>query len=292
MSDAETRILLLENYCLHELLGLIEEFLIEGKVIVNNTVPAETLSDCDLRSNDFMDCVDKVSSDIASGEQLVAGSIILASVCAATDHVGFICEASYDILRLCKWDSSMVLTILHIFAYLGGEKFFDLDNSGLMVTVLKSLVMFLEGGSPSVVTASCLPSINQLHTEFCTNVKCPFLEGAESIDVVACLLLEEIKNCWHQGIKRVDLSDSRFMSDNCNGGQRSNWEAVQCSTDKNNDVTCCLRKCLVSATQPEDALNNVIFCHLSDVLSLVELVANKMVLFSSFHLFMLIFIVL
>ncbi|KAJ1388017.1 hypothetical protein SESBI_39478 [Sesbania bispinosa] len=275
MFDAETRIAFLESYSLHELLGLIEEFLIEGKIIVSNIVPAETLSDCDLGTNDFADCVNKVSFDVASSEQLVAGSIILASVCAATDHVGFICEASYNILRLCKWDSLMVLTVLHIFAYMGGEKLFDLDNFGLMVTVLKSLVTFLEGGSPSVVTASCLPSINQLHTEFCTNVKCPFSRGAESVDVVACLLLEEIKNCWLQGIKQVDLSDSRFMSDNYNVGQRSNQEVVQCAINKSNDAPCCSKKYFISTTQP-DTLKNVAFCHLSDVLSLVELVANKM----------------
>ncbi|XP_027330715.1 uncharacterized protein LOC113846527 isoform X2 [Abrus precatorius] len=274
LSRPETRNLFVENYPLHEFLGLIEDFLIEGKVIVKNRLDAETWSDCDLRANDFRDCVNEVSSDVASNEQLLAGSVILASVCAATDHVGFVCEASYEILRLCKWDSLMVLTILHIFAYLGGEKFFDLDNFGLVMTVLKSLVMSLEHGSLSDGTA-CLPSINQLHTEFCMNVKCPFLEGAESVDVVACLLLEEIKNCWPQGIKRVDLSDSRFMSDTYNAGHCFNQEAAQCAVKKNCDVPCYLKKCVISASPP-DALNNVAFCHLSDVLSLVELVANRM----------------
>ncbi|RDX82345.1 hypothetical protein CR513_36880, partial [Mucuna pruriens] len=272
MSEAETKILFVENYPLHDLLGLIEDFLIEGKVIVNNRIDAETLS-CDLRAKDFLDSVNEVSSDIASSEQLVAASIILASICAAADYVGFIFEASCHIVRLCKWDSLMVLTILHIFAYLGGEKFFNKDAFGLMVTVLKSLIMFLEGGSPFVATA-CLPSINQLHTELCMNVKCPFLEGAQSIDVVACLLLKEIKNNWLQGIKQVDLSDSRFMSDNYNAGQWYNQDAVQCAINENCDVPCS-KKCLNSATQP-DALKNVNFWGLNDVLSLVELVANKM----------------
>ncbi|KAL2973150.1 hypothetical protein AAZX31_14G031400 [Glycine max] len=264
MSVAETRILFVENYSLHELLSLIEDFLIEGKVIVNSGVDAETLS-CDLRANDFLDCVNEVSSNVASSEQLVAASIILASVCAATDYVGFICDASYHILQSCKWDSLMVLTILHIFAYLGGEKFFNIDNFGLMVTVLKSLIMFLEDESPSVASA-CLPSINQLHAELCMNVKCPFSEGAESIDAVVCLLLEEIK--------RINLSDSGLMSDNYNDRQWYNQGAVQCAISKNCDVPC-LKKCLISATQP-DALMNVNFCRLNDVLSLVELVANKM----------------
>ncbi|KAG5064620.1 hypothetical protein AAZX31_02G265500 [Glycine max] len=264
MSVAETRVLFVENYSLHELLSLIEDFLIEGKVIVNNRVYAETLS-CDLRVNDFLDCVNQVSSDVASSEQLAAASIILASVCAATDYVGFICDASYHILQSCKWDSLMVLTILHIFAYLGGEKFFNMDNFGLMVTVLKSLVMFLEDESPSVASA-CLPSINQLHAELCMNVKCPFLEGVESIDAVACLLLEEIK--------RINLSDSRLMSDNYDAELWYNQDAIQCTISKNCDVPC-LRKFSIFATQP-DALRNVNFCRLNDVLSLVELVSNKM----------------
>ncbi|KAK8466937.1 hypothetical protein PHAVU_008G197100 [Phaseolus vulgaris] len=251
MTDAETRILFVENYSLHELLGLIEDFLIQGKIIVNNRVDAETLSS-DLRATDFVNCVNEISSDAASSEQLVAASIILASVCAATDYVGFICDASYHILRSCKLDSLMVLTILHIFSYLGGEKFFNKDNFGLTVTVLKSIIMFLENGRLSVATV-CLPSINQLHAELCMNAKCPFLEGAESIDAVACLLLEEIK--------RVDLSESGFME-------------VQCAIDKNYDVPCS-KKCLISATQP-DTLKTVDCCCLSNVLSLVELVANKM----------------
>ncbi|CAJ2634200.1 unnamed protein product [Trifolium pratense] len=155
------------------------------------------------------------------------------------------------------------------------KKFFDVDNVGLVVTVLKSLVMLLEDESLSDVTAPCLPSINQPHNEFCTSASCPFLEGTESINAIACLLLEEIKNCWPQGMKQVDLSDSGLMPGNDNVGQWSNWEADQCATNKNNVVSGCLKKCLVSDTRPH-ALKNASLCHLSDILSLVELVANKM----------------
>ncbi|MCI53129.1 hypothetical protein A2U01_0074375, partial [Trifolium medium] len=62
---------------------------------------------------------------------------------------------------------------------------------------------------------------------------------------------------------------------NDNVGQRSNWEADQCATNKNNVVSGCLKKCLVSDTRPH-ALKNVILRHLCDIVSLVELVANKM----------------
>jgi hypothetical protein len=152
-----------------------------------------------------------------------------------------------------------------------------MDNFGLVATVLKSLVMLLEGESLSDVTAPCLPAINQLHTEFCINDSCQLLEGAESIDAIACLLLEEIKNCWLQGINQIDLLDSGLMPGNDNVRQRSNEEVVQHTTDKNNDVSGCLKRCLVSDTRPH-ALKNVILCHLIDIVSLVELVANEMVL--------------
>ncbi|KAJ1420878.1 maternal effect embryo arrest protein [Sesbania bispinosa] len=221
-------------------------------------------------------CRGTFSSEVASSEQLVAASIILASLCAATDHVGFICEASHNILRLCKWDSLMVLTILHVFANLGGREYFDLGNFGLMVTVLKSLVMFLEEESISVTTASSLPSINQLHTELCANVKCPFSEGAESIDIVILLLLEKIQNCLFQQAEQFDSSNFRFLSDNYNAGQCSNEDVIPCTNSTNYDAPCCLRKHVTCCSTQPDVLINVTLCQLSDVLSLLELVANKM----------------
>ncbi|KAI9122475.1 hypothetical protein K1719_006315 [Acacia pycnantha] len=199
LSAATTGFLFSEHVSLHELLFLIEDFLIEGKIMVNVKVPPGSLSEKDLRTSLYQEA--------ASGEQLVAGSIILASVCAATDHVEFIRESTYNILRFCR--------------------------------------------NLPAVTAPCLPSVNQLHTELWMSVKCPFLEGAESIEIVAFLLLENIRNCL--------LKE----------------EADQCVIDLKCDPACCLRKSMVSATQPH-FLNNASVCHLTDVLSLVELVASRM----------------
>ncbi|XP_028759401.1 uncharacterized protein LOC114718290 isoform X2 [Neltuma alba] len=263
-SVATTRLLFSEHVSLRELLFLIEDFLVEGKVMVNDKVSAETLSEQDLRTSLYLEA--------ASGEQLVAGSIILASVCAATDHVEFIRESTYNILRFCRWDSVMMLTILHVFAYLGGQKFFC---HNLMFTVLKSLIMRLEGGNLPVFTACCLPSVNQLHTELWMGVKCPFLEGAESIEIVALLLLENIRNCLLQEVRLDDSANSGSLSDKYNTAQWFNQEAAQSVIDLQCDAACCLRKCMVSATQPL-VLNNASICHLSDVLSLVELVASRM----------------
>ncbi|KAI5428939.1 hypothetical protein KIW84_033794 [Lathyrus oleraceus] len=234
-----------------ELLHFIEDFLIKGRVILKDIVPTETSSDIDFINDSFLDGVDTSCSKEATDEQLVAAGIILASICAATDYIGFLYEASYNILRLCRYGSFMALTILHIFANLGGKKYFDSCSFGLTVTVLKSLVMFLEGGSISVTPASCLPSINQLRIDLCTNNKCPFSEGAESIDVVTFLLLEKIKkHLFQQG--QFDSSSFRSLLDNHNNGQ---WSSQDVVPYVHIDVT---------------------LCQLSDILSLLELVASKM----------------
>ena len=270
--DADTRTLLLENFSLQELFCLIGDFLIEGKVVYNNIVLTKTSSKSDLRTNN----AETFSLEVASSEQLVAASIVLASLCAAIDHVGFISEASYNILRSSRWDSLTVLTILHIFANLGGRKFFDLGNFGLTEMVLKSLVMFLEGGNTSLTNASCLPSINQLHTELCSSGTCPFSEGAESIDTVTLLLLEKIKNCELERAEQFDSSNFIFLSDSCNTGKWFNQEVVPCASGLNCDVSCCLKKHMICPAQP-DVVINFTMCQLSEVLSLLELVANMMV---------------
>ncbi|KAJ7954566.1 Maternal effect embryo arrest protein [Quillaja saponaria] len=229
LSDAETRTLFSECGPLDKLLCLIEDFLIEGRVMVYNDVPYETSTDS--RTHVFLDGLNiSLSSRTASCEQLVAGSIILASISAVIDRIGFICEASYNVFRMSRQDSSLLLTILHVFAYLGGEKIFSLGNYGLVMTVLGSIVMFLESGSSSVASASCLSSINWLHAE---------------------LYPDDGKAELHSG-----------------------HEVVHCTLDMNCDVPCCLKNYLASAAS--EVVNKITMCHLSDVLSLVELVACKM----------------
>ncbi|CAL5184175.1 unnamed protein product [Lathyrus oleraceus] len=275
LADAGTRIILLEKNLLLELLRFIEDFLIKGKVILKDIVPTETSSGIDFRNDSFLDGVDTSCSKEATDEQLVAAGIILASICAATDYIGFLSEASYNILRLCRYGSFMALTILHIFANLGGKKYFDWCSFGLTVTVLKSLVIFLEGGSISVTPASCLPSINQLRIDLCTNNKCPFSEGAESIDVVTFLLLEKIKKHLFQQEGQFDSSSFRSLLDNHNNGQWSSQDVVPCTNSINCDASCCLKNHVACRTQP-DVHIDVTLCQLSDILSLLELVASKM----------------
>ncbi|TKY45921.1 PFB0145c isoform X2 [Spatholobus suberectus] len=55
----------------------------------------------------------------------------------------------------------------------------------------------------------------------------------------------------------------------------SNLEVVQCASSTNCDAPCCLKKHVICPTQP-DVLLNVTTCQLTDILSLLELVASKM----------------
>jgi hypothetical protein len=158
VSDVEARNLFAEVCCLDELLGLIEEFLLDGKLMVYADLSSEPLSGCDSMIDILLDGVNiKFVSKSASSNLLVAGSIILASICAAIDHIGFLCQASYSLLRMHRCDTVSALTILHIFAYLAGEKFLSPRKHSLTMTVLKSVIMFLEGGDSSVASAASSP---------------------------------------------------------------------------------------------------------------------------------------
>ncbi|XP_050288057.1 uncharacterized protein LOC126726747 [Quercus robur] len=282
MSDVETRSIFADFGFVDELLSLIEDFLIYGRVIVYDNVSSETSVECDSRIDILLDGVNIILLDVvASADLLVAGSIILASICASIDHIAFICETSYNIFRRCACDSSLVLTILHVFAYLGGQKFFSLGDYKLMMMVLKSIVMLLEGVHLSVDAAACPLSVSKVQLQFHPCVKCPFLEGAISIDTSALLLLELLQNIAvlgttnHDVIKSFNALNSRVLCDNFNSEQYPSHEEVHCVADLNCDASCSLKKCEMPASQ-SDSVDNMTLCHLSDVLSLVELVACNM----------------
>ncbi|KAH7547478.1 hypothetical protein FEM48_Zijuj01G0314300 [Ziziphus jujuba var. spinosa] len=270
MSDMEISSKFVKLCCLDDLLSLVEDFLVDGSVMVYEDVSPNSLVECDSRVHMPLDGSNiRLSSLPASTEQLVAGSVILASICAAIDRVGFICETSYNILRICRFNNSLVLTILHIFAHLGGEKFFSLSNYDLMMTVLKSIVRYLEGKNSSD-TACCIPSISDAHTKFCLSDECPFSKDYISVDAVTSLLLEKLKInalLGHEdAIKPVHLLKSMVLLDK--------YKAEESLSDERNhfDIE---NKADVSANQ-SDAITSVTLNDFNDLLSLVELVACLM----------------
>ncbi|POO01045.1 hypothetical protein TorRG33x02_032280 [Trema orientale] len=191
MSDVEIRRLFAELGCLDELLNLLENFLTDGCVKVFKDLSFGIPVECDSRVLD--DTNISLSLIPASAEHLVAGSIILASICAALDRMGFICETSYSILRAHRFSNSMILNILHIFAYLGGDRFFNSSGYGLLMTVLKSIVRNLEGLSTSGASVTCFSLVNDTQSAVCPCIMCPFSVDAMSVDTVTSLLLEKLK---------------------------------------------------------------------------------------------------
>ncbi|KAJ9549312.1 hypothetical protein OSB04_021855 [Centaurea solstitialis] len=215
MSDVETRTFFAEVGDLDELITLIQDFIINGTVLSQTDKSSETLSLSDSNVQILLED-ESVSLTLhkASLHQLVLGAVLLASVCAVFDRIESVCEASYAISRI---TSSSTLTILHVFAYICEEKLLGHGDDSLGKFVIS------------------LPSC----------IKCPFFDGAVSMEELASLLL---KRLW-----------SYALCAQCEG----------CSTG------CCMHKFGIatykSTTLPDGALSN-----LGDVLSLLELLASKM----------------
>uniref|UniRef100_A0A5B7BWU3 Maternal effect embryo arrest 22 n=1 Tax=Davidia involucrata TaxID=16924 RepID=A0A5B7BWU3_DAVIN len=282
MSDVETRSMFSELCHLDELLTLIEDFLIDRRVLVYSDVSSESSLVCDSRVNILLNGADiMLSFETASTHQLLAGGIVLASICAAVDHIGFICEASYNIFRIQKFDSSSMLTILHVFAYLCGSKYFTLNDYRLLMTVLKSLVNFIERANLSTDSPSCLPSPTEVWPKFPSCTKRAFSEGAVSMDIVISLLLEKLQNCAFSATMHQDLMES---ANSLSSGappqeerteQNSDHEGLHYGLPMNCNVSCYLNKSRIPTTQSNCVFNGTL-CHFSDILSLVELVACYM----------------
>ena len=142
--------------------------------------------------------------------------------------------------------------------------------------------MLLEGVHLSVDAAACPLSVSKVQLQFHPCVECPFSEGAISIDTSALLLLELLQNIAvlgstnHDVIKSFNASNSQVLCDNFNSEQYPSHEEVHCVADLNCDASCSLKKCEMPTSQ-SDSVGNMTLCHLSDVLSLVELVACNMV---------------
>ncbi|XP_048229403.1 myosin-2 heavy chain isoform X2 [Ricinus communis] len=271
----EARSLFAELCCCEELVGLIEDFLINGRLMVHSDASIERLEGCDSRINIFLDGIYlNFSSNPASADQLVAGSIILASVCAAIDHIEFICEASYNLLQIRKYENDTILIILHVFAYLGGKKFLSLEEYSLTMTVLRSIVVFLEGDNSLVSSASSLSPSHAVRSKFHPCAKCPF--GAVSVDVVISLLLEKLHGCalsvtTHQHMmESANLSNSHVLCTKEYAQQSSSHEQIFGALDMN-----CGASYDKSSTHSNSVGIGSLF-DLSDVLSLVELIACYM----------------
>ncbi|KAG2296562.1 hypothetical protein Bca52824_043231 [Brassica carinata] len=171
MADTEARCILSEF--LEELLSLLQDLLSEQRVLFCHPV---TLNGENVA----------LFSRIALIDHLVAGSAILAAICTAVDRVGFIREASFEILhKYCHEKTSMPLTILHVFAHIAGEKVMSSNDHDISIAVLKSIVMCLEKKHFGTVEGNAYmhPGKN----------KCLFSDKSSSLEAMASILMEIIQ---------------------------------------------------------------------------------------------------
>lgn len=109
MSDVEARSLFMDLCCMDGLLGLFEDFLLNGQLVVCTGLSSEASTESGTRMNIFLDGVNiSLSYEPASNDQLLGGSAILALICTAIDRIGLICEASYNLLRVHKYDENVL----------------------------------------------------------------------------------------------------------------------------------------------------------------------------------------
>ncbi|KAJ8758770.1 hypothetical protein K2173_000491 [Erythroxylum novogranatense] len=270
MSNVEARSLFAGVCCLDELLGLMEDFLINRRVMLYADESSEKLIACKSGLEVLLDGVNiRLSSKLASADQLVAGGIILGSICAAIENIGFLCATSFYLLQRHR-QSTLVLNILHIFAYLGGDKFFSQVEYSLTMIVLKSIVMFQE--RENVPDASVSPD---LWCNKCPFGKCPFLQGAVSPDDAVLIVVERLQYYTLSYQHQMELG---HLS-NSSGLHHKNMPIGSCeedhSVDKDYEASCGLKKCLMLSLC-SNSLSNETICDFIDCLSLLELLACNM----------------
>ncbi|PQM37218.1 uncharacterized protein Pyn_18359 [Prunus yedoensis var. nudiflora] len=154
------------------------------------------------------------------------------------------------------------------------------DASSEARYVMRSIVTYLERVSISDSSGSCIPSASNSRTVFCACVKCPFSEDAVSVDTATSFLLERLQIGALSGATYQDAMESGSSNSNyCILLNKYKAEQIadpdNCGLGVHGDLSCCLNKFAVPSIQ-SDSSTNFTLCDLSDLLSLVELVAINM----------------
>ncbi|CAH9107266.1 unnamed protein product [Cuscuta europaea] len=265
-SDVNNGMTFDESWNLYELLSLLEDFILHREVLMCGNVCSDSKSSKYSRINLVVNAngVRFVSQE-ASINLSVAGCILLASLCAEVDHIGFICEASFNTMRMLKSDPSFVLTVLHIFAYVCGPKYFGIKQYCLVMAVVRSLIVFLEKLNPPDC-GSCFTSLAEDLSKLWSGSNCPFSEGTScmdgdtsSMDGVTSMLLDNLQNCvWSSTRQKVKVIHPLIV------GEKNDTE--------NMDISAAPRK----ADTPYSVADDGNGCFLTDVLALVEIVSCYM----------------
>ncbi|KAL8032316.1 hypothetical protein ABFX02_13G088300 [Erythranthe guttata] len=203
LSDPYLRKIFMESCEFVELFAVIEDFFLQRKLLVRGDVYAEREAPLGSKINLVLNGDSITLSEVlASPDLLVAGGSLLASLCSAVDHIGFVCEISCNIISIQKLDPAVMLAVLHVFAHICGPKYFALEQYSLAMTVVKSVVMFLEKQTLPIDSTSFSP-LSKIRLCSSSTI-CPFLEGAVSVEDVALLLLENLHKCEQSHGERAE----------------------------------------------------------------------------------------
>lgn len=208
-SDVNTRSAILEMCKDNILFYLIEEFLTKREILVYDDASREKQIPCGFWTTKIIDR-DKVAtlhSERAKFDQLMAGAVILACICRAVDNISFMCETSYIILRECREDPSLVLTVLHSFASICGKKYIEMEDFSVVMSGIKAIVWLLEQELELLGNQS----------GFSPCLQCPFVNGRIPIEQSVLQLMDELlgnaKSCDRRQVKEgIDISVGKFYS--------------------------------------------------------------------------------
>lgn len=212
----ETRSLFAEICDINDLLGICEDFVLYRRILVHRDTTSGSLHDSS-SSFEILHDGEKIflSPHVASVDMVMAGSIVLASICAATGHFGYLCEVSFNVFCKCMTEGEMVLRILHMFVDVSGQEYLSSSNYGFM-EVVKSVITYVEHTSPNIAAIDD-QSKNSTKSCFMRCFRCPFSQGALSLNDVSAMLMRELQsyclgpNALQEAAGRVGLSTRKTL---------------------------------------------------------------------------------
>ncbi|MQL92592.1 hypothetical protein Taro_025213 [Colocasia esculenta] len=238
--------------------SLIQDFLTARKVLVCGDASCEQ---SDLGTSYHLDNENRIWSLKTAGvTQLVAGSVILASISTMHDCVDILWQTSFQLIQMCQSDSHWILTAVHVFASICGVKFFSPTDQHLMFTAIKSLIFLLEKGEVTPDGDEC--------PRFPLCMKCPFAEGLVCVDKVISSLLEDLQICIAGA---ANYQDSKELVTEYGTCQTHNGRDSQSNQFDGSSKECSVSCSLCNFVCQMDRNGVAGFCHFTDIVSLVDL---------------------
>ncbi|KAG6416709.1 hypothetical protein SASPL_124145 [Salvia splendens] len=266
LSDPSLRRMAMESCGFFEMLAIIEDFLQQSKVFVYGGASAESESHVSSKLNLILNDNHIMLLEVAaSAHLLVAGGSLLASLCSAVDYIGYVCETSCSIIRMQKLDRPVMLAILHVFALICGSKYFTLQQYSVVMSIVKSVVMFLEEQTESANSISFSQSDVRNPSSMLVCTHCPFSAGAVSVKDAAVMLLENLQKQCHCGLWPQDSLSLVCLL----------FPTLPRHEEGGKEVSGSGEAALSSLACDENSYNFL------DIISLVELLASVMILSDS-----------